>query len=170
MTENNPPAPQERTAPNKTNTVSDAEIRRILQVAQTELHILLERRSTVLRRITSVRRTISALMNAYGVLSSQVETSTSNKEDARQKGLTDACRTIVAESNQELTAEEVTQKVRENDPAAFRNHKNPVSSVATILRRLEAYGEAEPKMNRVGRRAWIRVLSATPQVQDPETD
>jgi len=107
-------------------------------------------------------------MNAYGVLSSHVETYRSCKADPRQKGLTDACRTIVAESQEELTAEEVTQKIRDSNPALFRNHKNPVSSVATILRRLEAYGEARPKTNRVGRRAWIRVLSARAQIQDTE--
>lgn len=106
-------------------------------------------------------------MNAYGVLSSHVETSGLNKGDLRQKGLTDACRTIVAESCKELTAEEVTQKVRESNPSVFRNHKNPVSSVATILRRLEAYGEAEPKLNNLGRRAWIRIVPVAPDLQNP---
>ena len=140
--------------------VADHDIRQILRVAQTELHSLLEQRSTVLQRITSVRRMITGLMNAYGVLSSRAETSESTKGDFRQRGLTDACRTILAETDEELTAEEMTQKIRGSNPAVFRNHKNPVSSVATILRRLEGYGEAAPKMNRVGRRAWIRVLSA----------
>jgi len=143
--------------------ISREEIQLILSVARKELLVLTEQRSSVMKRIASVRRTIVALTD-------MLETSPGLKEQGglrnkarkamRQGGLTDACRMILRRSQCELTATEVVEKIQVSSPALFRNHKNPTSSVATILRRLESYGEAAPRVNRFGRRAWIVRTSA----------
>ena len=66
------------------------------------------------------------------------------------------CRDILLTEKRPLTANEVYRLVRQRFPMLLAEHKEPVSSVTTVLNRLVKYGEAESFF--VGkRRAWQKV-------------
>jgi len=137
-------------------TVPSQEIQYVLAVARKELEALLERRLAILRRIATLRRTIASLVDTFGgpLDEELIIRRKPRAVEARQKGLTEACRAILIQSNEPLTVMGVAQQIHSSNPAVLRNHKNSVSSVATILRRLHSYGETTSTLNRSGRRVW----------------
>lgn len=132
------------------------EIECVLAAARHELQGLMEQRSALLRRIATVRRTINGLVDTFGSAVSN-EFSRPLKPaalDSKQRGLTTACRAVLIQSGEALSAVDVEERIRRSNADVLRNHKNSLSSVATILRRLESYGEATTKVSQSGQRVW----------------
>jgi len=136
------------------------EIEYVLEAARRELQVLLEKRSALLKRIATVRRTIEGLVDTFGDAVSDKRLTTPRRSPGpRQTGLTQACRTVLVEAGDPLTAIDVTERVLKTDASVLRHHKNAVSSVTTILRRLESYGEANSRLSLSGQRVWTWPLS-----------
>ena len=133
------------------------EIEFVLVAARQELQGLLEQRSALLRRISTVRRAINGLVDTFGGAVSDERLARPPRPqvpDTKQRGLTTACRAVLIQSGEALSAVEVAEKIRKSNGEVLRNHKNSLSSVTTILRRLESYGEATTQLNHSGQRVW----------------
>jgi len=144
------------TFPVRAESEASHEVEHVLAAARQELQHLLEQRSVILRRIATVRRTINGLMDTFGgsasgQLSHLVRPSVI---DSRQKGLTSACRTVLHDAVDPLTAVDVVERVLRSNPRVLGHHKNSISSVTTVLRRLQAYGEAASSLSTSGQRVW----------------
>ena len=132
------------------------EVEHVLAAARQELQHLLEQRAVILRRIATVRRTINGLMDTFGGSASVALEDLVRRPaiEIRQKGLTTACRAALRDSGEAMTAVDVVERVLKNSPRVLEHHKNSISSVTTVLRRLEAYGEAATSLSPSGQRLW----------------
>lgn len=149
-------SPQINTFPIIADNEASHEVEHVLSAARQELQHLLGQRSVILRRIAIVRRTINGLMDTFGgsVSAEPIDSVRPPVIDSRQKGLTTACRVVLRDSGEPLTAVHVVERVMRNSPRVLSHHKNSISSVTTVLRRLQAYGEAATSLSPSGQRVW----------------
>jgi hypothetical protein len=133
-----------------------AHVQQVVRQAHEELRRLLHERAELVKRIDTVKRTITGLANIFGdnVLSSELLELIVRKNDRSQPGFTKACRVILMESVRPLTAQGICDEIQQRMPLMLVRHKNPVASVTTVLNRLVAYGEAQALTLDNGRRAW----------------
>lgn len=134
-------------------------VQEVVRQAHEELRHLLQQRAEVMRRIGTVKQTISGLANLFGdaALGDELLEMVDRKTNGRQPGFTKACRMILMEAKQPLSARELCVQIQEKMPAILERHKDPMASVTTVLNRLVAYGEARAVVLENGRRAWIWV-------------
>lgn len=138
-------------------TIPNQEVECVLAATRKELQSLLEQRSTLLKRINTLRRTINSLMATFGNSDGDQRfgrPTRMNKLSVRHKGLTSACRSVLTQSDEPISAAEVTERILRNTPSVLSNNKSALSSVTTILRRLQSYGEANSTLNLSGKRVW----------------
>jgi hypothetical protein len=130
-------------------------VQEVLRHAQEELRLLLQQRTEVMKRIGTVKQTISGLANLFGdeVLNEEMMELLDRKSSGRQPGFTKACRMILMESPRAMTSRDICDYFQQKMPALLARHKDPMASVTTVLNRLVEYGEAEAVMHN-GRRAW----------------
>jgi hypothetical protein len=143
--------------------------REVLQVATRELQILLEQRAEIVKRIRSVRTTIFGLADLFGKNSREEFLGADlARIPRRTKGVTDACRLALKESEIPLTSHQVRDKLRFQG-LEIEQHKDPVATVTTILGRLVEYGEAVTMIRADGKRTWMWMENMG-QVQDTDRD
>jgi hypothetical protein len=131
-------------------------VHEVVRQAHEELRQLLQQRAEVMRRIGTIKQTISGLANLFGdsVLNDELLEMVDRKSSGRQPGFTNACRTALMDCNRALSAREVCDRIELKTPALLARHKDPMASVTTVLNRLVAYGEARAVALDNGRRAW----------------
>ena len=141
---------------------SNGHVHEVVRQAHEELRQLLQQRAEVMRRIGTIKQTISGLANLFGdsVLSDELLEMVDRKSGGRQPGFTKACRMILMEANRALSAREVCDRIQQKTPPLLARHKDPMASVTTVLNRLVAYGEARAVTLDKGRRAWQWVADA----------
>jgi hypothetical protein len=130
-------------------------IQELCRSAQRELQQLIRDRAQVVKRICTIKRTLVGLAELFGnsILDEELRSLVLRKTGDGQPGVTRVCREILQREGRSLTANEVFRLIRQRFPSLLAQHKEPVSSVTTILNRLVKYGEAESVL--VGkRRAW----------------
>lgn len=139
-------------------------VQEVVRQAHEELRQLLQQRAEVMRRIGTVKQTISGLANLFGdtVLSDELLELVDRKSNGRQPGFTKACRMILMEAKRALSAREVCAQIQEKMPLILERHKDPMASVTTVLNRLVAYGEAKAVTVDNGRRSWMWVADTEP--------
>jgi hypothetical protein len=139
-------------------------VQEVVRQAHAELRQLLQQRADVMRRIGTVKQTISGLANLFGdaVLNDELLELVDRKTNGRQPGFTKACRMILMEAKRSLSAREVCAQIQEKMPLILERHKDPMASVTTVLNRLVAYGEAKAVVLDSGRRAWMWVADTEP--------
>lgn len=145
-------------------------VQEVVRQAHEELRQLLQQRSEIMKRIGTVKQTISGLANLFGdaVLNEELMELVDRKTSGRQPGFTKACRMILMESGRAMSSRDICDYFQEKLPALLARHKDPTASVTTVLNRLVEYGEAEAVMVN-GRRAWKWVAdSAANSNQRPE--
>jgi hypothetical protein len=110
----------------------------------------------VIRRIGTVKRTIVGLAALLGddALSTELRELSGGGGDGRKPGLTKACRSILMQAGQAMSARDVRDHLQETAPSILAGHKDPLASVTTILSRLVESGEAHITFLGNGRRAW----------------
>ena len=137
--------------------IESASVQEVLRQAQEELRGLLQQRGDLMRRIGTVKQTISGLANLFGdeILSEELLQMVDRKPPGRAPGFTQACRTILMEAQRPLTVREVCASMQDRMPTVLERHKDPLASLTTVLNRLVEYGEAEGTLNDRGRRAWV---------------
>jgi hypothetical protein len=119
-------------------------VQEVIRQAHDELRQLMQQRADVMKRIGTVKQTISGLANLFGdgVLSDELLELVDRKSNGRQPGFTKACRMILMEAGRALSAR---------------------ASVTTVLNRLVEYGEARAVLLNNGRRAWRWVAETAPE-------
>lgn len=146
-------------------------VQEVIRQAHDELRQLLQQRAEIMKRIGTVKQTISGLANLFGdgVLSEELMELVDRKNSGRQPGFTKACRMILMEAGRAMTARDICEYFQGKMPALLARHKDPMASVTTVLNRLVEYGEAEAVLSN-GRRAWKWVADAqgTHLVASPE--
>jgi hypothetical protein len=137
-------------------------VQEVVRQAHEELRQLLQQRSEIMKRIGTVKQTISGLANLFGdaVLNEELMELVDRKTSGRQPGFTKACRMILMESGRAMSSRDICDYFQEKLPALLARHKDPTASVTTVLNRLVEYGEAEAVMVN-GRRAWKWVADST---------
>jgi hypothetical protein len=134
-----------------------APVQDVLRQAQDELHGLLQQRADLMKRIGTVKQTISGLASLFGdeILSDELLHLVDRKPSGRQPGFTHACRVLLMEAGRPLTVREVCARMSERMPAVLGRHKDPLASLTTVLNRLVEYGEAQSLLDDHGRRSWL---------------
>lgn len=142
-------------------------VQEVIRQAHEELRQLLQQRAEIMKRIGTVKQTISGLANLFGdsVLNDELLELVDRKSNGRQPGFTKACRMILMESGRAMTSRDICEYFQQKLPALLARHKDPMASVTTVLNRLVDYGEAEAVMTN-GRRAWRWVADAAQSESD----
>ena len=140
-------------------------VHEVVRQARVELQLLLRQRAEVMKRIGTVKQTLAGLANLFGddVLDQELAEMVDRHGSGRQPGFTKACRGVLLEARQPLSARDVCENLQQKHPALLARHKDPVASVTTVLNRLVGYGEALPVNLQNGRRAWQWVAEASAQ-------
>lgn len=141
-------------------------VQEVIRQAHGELRQLLEQRSEIMKRIGTVKQTISGLANLFGdaVLTEELMELVDRKNSGRQPGFTKACRMILMQAGHAMNARDICDYFQQKMPALLARHKDPMASVTTVLNRLVEYGEAQAVLSN-GRRAWRWV--ADPPMEAP---
>jgi hypothetical protein len=131
-------------------------VEEVIRQAHGELRQLLQQRAEIMKRIGTVKQTISGLANLFGdqLLSEELLELVDRKSSGRQPGFTKACRMILMEAGHAMNARDICDHFQQKMPALLARHKDPLASVTTVLNRLVEYGEAQAVMSN-GRRAWL---------------
>ncbi|HEY3974239.1 MAG TPA: hypothetical protein VGM18_14635 [Candidatus Sulfotelmatobacter sp.] len=147
-------------------------VQEVIRQAHGELRQLLQQRSEVMKRIGTVKQTISGLASLFGddVLSEELLEMVDRKSSGRQPGFTKACRMILMQAGHAMNARDICDYFQQNMPALLARHKDPMASVTTVLNRLVEYGEAQAVLLN-GRRAWrwVAEMPAEPEARTGET-
>src|SRR6201988_1991746 len=130
-------------------------VQEVIRQAHGELHQLLQQRAEIMKRIGTVKQTISGLANLFGdgLLSEELMELVDRRSSGRQPGFTKACRMILMQAGHAMNARDICDCFQEKMPALLARHKDPMASVTTVLNRLVEYGEAQAVVAN-GRRAW----------------
>jgi chorismate mutase len=144
------------------NLNSGVPVQQVVKAAHEELLQLLEQRAEIMKRIGTVKQTISGLANLFGeeTLGEELLELIDRKPNGRQPGFTKACRRVLMEIRRPLGAREVCAELERQAPTILARHKDPLASVTTVLNRLVDYGEARSLTNDRGRRVWEWVSEA----------
>ena len=136
--------------------VANVPVQEVLRQAQAELRGLLEQRAQLMKRIGTLKQTISGLANLFGdeILNDELMHLVDRKPSGRQPGFTQACRVLLMEAERPLSVREVCFRMTERMPAILERHKDPLASLTTVLNRLVDYGEAESSLDERARRSW----------------
>src|SRR6202158_1768064 len=155
------------TAPSQFDTrpPANAPVQEVLRQAQEELHGLLQQRADLMKRIGTVKQTISGLASLFGdeILSDELLHLVDRKPSGRQPGFTHACRVLLMEAGKPLSVRDVCARMGERMPAVLERHKDPLASRTTVLNRLVEYGEAQSALDDHGRRSWLWIADEAPQ-------
>jgi hypothetical protein len=137
------------------DTYDSGHVQEVIRQAHGELRLLLQQRSEIMKRIGTVKQTISGLANLFGdgVLSEELLELVDRKSSGRQPGFTKACRMILMQAGRAMNARDMCDYFHQELPDLLARHKDPTASVTTVLNRLVEYGEAQAVLLN-GRRAW----------------
>jgi hypothetical protein len=135
---------------------ADLHVQEVIRSAERELHELLERRAELMKRIGTIKQTLTGLANIFGdaLLSDELLTFLERKSASRQPGFTRACRVVLMEAKKPLGTRLVCQALEQKFPEVLERHKDPIASVTTVLNRLADYAEARCSLDPNGRRVW----------------
>lgn len=141
-------------------------VQEVVRQAHGELCQLLQQRAEIMKRIGTVKQTISGLANLFGedILTEELMELVDRKSSGRQPGFTKACRMILMQAGHAMNARDICDYFQQKLPALLARHKDPMASVTTVLNRLVEYGEAQPVVVN-GRRAWRWVAEPLAEAQ-----
>jgi hypothetical protein len=136
-------------------TQTDMHVQEIVRSAEQELLDLLRQRAEIMRRIGTVKQTLTGLANMFGdsLLNDELLTLLDRKV-TRQSGFTRACRTVLMDARAPLGVRQICDELRRRFPGLLERHKEPVASVTTVLSRLVTYDEVSSYLGGDGRRVW----------------
>jgi hypothetical protein len=137
-------------------SVNKANAKEVVRAAHAEMRELIRKRTEIMQRIGSVKRTIMGLAEVFGdsILGDAYLDLKSRQKGGEQRGFTRTCRVILMESAHPLTAREICEELKKRIDQIEVRHKDLLASVTTVLNRLAEYGEAQPVTLENGRRAW----------------
>src|SRR6202049_1012934 len=94
-------------------------VEEVIRQAHGELRQLLQQRAEVMKRIGTVKQTISGLANLFGdgVLNEELLELVDRKSNGRQPGFTKACRMMLMESERAMSACDICDYFQEKLPS-----------------------------------------------------
>ena len=127
----------------------------VVRAAQQELDVLMRQRTELMKRIGAVKQTLVGLSELFDCSSITLDLNGFGSEvsGSHLTGLTNACRMALLQAGTPLRPHQVRDRLRFQG-LSLENHRDPVATVTTVLRRLGQYGEARPVMLPNGKRAW----------------
>ena len=130
-------------------------VQEVIRQAHEELRQLLHQRAEIMKRIGTVKQTISGLANMFGdhVLNEELMELVDRKNSGRQPGFTKACRMILMEAGRAMTARDICEYFQAKIPTILARHKIHGVHHHPVLNRLVDYGGGRAVMFN-GRRAW----------------
>lgn len=149
----------------------NSHVQEVVRQAHGELRTLLLQRAEIMKRIGTVKQTISGLANLFGdgVLNEELLELVDRKSSGRQPGFTKACRMILMQSGRSMNARDICDNFQQKMPALLARHKDPMASITTVLNRLVEYGEAQAVLLN-GRRAWRWVAESPAEIPPASTE
>jgi hypothetical protein len=133
----------------------------VFRLAQDELASLLKRHEQLVDRIAAVKQSLLALSNLFGdellrkdLMELKVVPLMRSHPKRYAMGLTSVIRRILFESRQPLTTQAVHQQLLRQSPECVTHHKTPLSSIATVLKRLAISGELLESRDSQNVRVW----------------
>jgi hypothetical protein len=149
----------------QTSNTVNLHVQQVICSAEHELLSLLQQRQELMKRIGSIKQTLTGLANMFGdsMFSDQLLTILDRKS-VRQSGFTQACRAVLMELSMPLSARQVCDQLRRKFPGTLERHKKPFASVTTVLTRLVEYDEARTFLSENGLRVWEWVSEPRPDV------
>jgi hypothetical protein len=148
----------------------DPNVQLVTKFADEELQQLIQQRADITKRIRTIKQTIVGLCNLLGydeLSDDDARELAGRKPRKRQRGLTQACRTVLKNFDCPLTARELSEHIQQQDLHGLRSSKNLAASVAVVLGRLVQSGEARAVVRDNGRRAWLRVSEVEDESRSP---
>lgn len=141
---------------------NNVSVHQVVKAAHEELRQLLQQRADIMKRIGTVKQTITGLADLFGEesLGEELLDLIDRKPNGRQPGFTKACRRVLMEVRRPMGARDVCAELERQAPTILARHKDPLASVTTVLNRLVDYGEARSLSNDRGRRVWEWVSEA----------
>src|ERR1700752_1841286 len=103
----------------------DPHVHEVVKTAHEELRQLMRQRAEIMKRIGTLKQTISGLANLFGdeILGDDLLELVDRKTGGRQPGFTKACRMILMEAGRALGAREGCEQIQQSVPPLFLRHK-----------------------------------------------
>lgn len=139
--------------PGDENTELSHHAAEVVRAAQQELETLMRQRAEIMKRIGAVKQTLVGLTSIFDCSAVLQELSPPEGLGSHLTGLTNACRMALLQADTPLRPHQVRDRLRFQG-LSLENHRDPVATVTTVLRRLGEYGEARPVLLPNGKRAW----------------
>src|SRR2546426_8364576 len=119
--------------------VSGVPVQQVVRAAHDELRQLMRQRADIMKRIGTVKQTISGLANLFGddVLGEDLLELIDRKPNGRQPGFTKACRLVLMEARGPLGAREVCQELERRGGGVLLR---PKESMAFGTNPLKSFG------------------------------
>jgi hypothetical protein len=128
----------------------------VVRAAQQELDTLMRQRTEIMKRIGAVKQTLIGLTSIFDCSAESINLAGnifSEGTGSHLTGLTNACRMALLQAGTPLRPHQVRDRLRFQG-LSLENHRDPVATVTTVLRRLGQYGEARAVIQSDGKRAW----------------
>jgi len=150
-------------------TASAPHVLEVIQSMRLELAGLLQQRAEIMRRVGTIRQTLSGLARLFGDSNLDDVLSAGRRGTGdRPAGFTRACRLILMESRTPLGVRQGCEELRRRFPELAQRHKDLSASVSTTFRRLEGYAEARCFPDSQGTRVWEWITEREPVSQSTE--
>jgi hypothetical protein len=136
---------------------SEPSAKAVVKIAGDELVTLLREKAETTGRIQKIKRVLFGLGKLFGnsvLPESALRLLDLHQKDIKRPSLTKACREVLLQADRPLLAGEICQQVNSISAGSLENHKSPIASVTTIMRRLCSYGEARSVLTQDGQKAW----------------
>jgi hypothetical protein len=153
------------TEPPSVQSLKHEDLEPVIGQLESQLRVLMLERAAILKRIGVIKKTVVGLVDLFGpnVINGELRDFLSLQSAPRSRThptLTDLCRHLLREASEPLTIHQILGQLQEKSPAALAGHKHRHNSLRMILKRLVAYGDAEPVLTEEGTRAWRSTSSS----------
>ncbi|MFZ0814241.1 MAG: hypothetical protein WAM78_01915 [Candidatus Sulfotelmatobacter sp.] len=149
-----------------TNT-ENPHVLEVIRSAEDELTRLLQQRAEITRRMATLKQMLFGLAELFGdgILKREFQATTDRGMVTREKGLTQACRSILMESRTPLCVRQACEELQRGFPELAQRHKDLRASVTTIFHRLTSYAQARCSLDHEGHRVWVWATGQTMNTQ-----
>jgi hypothetical protein len=138
-----------------TASPTDPHVEAVVRSAEREIRELLRQRAELMKRIGTVKQTLTGLADLFGnSILNQELLELLDRKTVRHSGFTRTCRTILMQSALPLSARQVRDQIQRQSPDLLERHQDPLASITTVLSRLVKYSEARCTVLGPGRRVW----------------
>jgi hypothetical protein len=146
--------------PIETNASDEVHAACVVNLVGEQLKDLLAQQHETSKGIEAAKKTLVGLARMYGeqLIPDEFRQLLHLKGGLANRGLTAACREVLAEADEPLSARNIFDRIQRKDSRLLQNHRQPVATVTTILHRLARYGEVEP-VKKGKRRYWASTLT-----------